>query len=46
MSKKILIIEDKRDIAHLVESHRRDLAGVGDLSFDGIAGLARAASGN
>jgi DNA-binding response OmpR family regulator len=46
MSKKILIIEDNQDIAHLLESHLRDLAFEVDLSFDGIAGLARADSGN
>ena len=46
MSKKILIIEDNQDIAHLLESHLRDLAFEVDLSFDGNAGLARADSGN
>jgi DNA-binding response OmpR family regulator len=46
MSKKILIIEDNRDLAHLLESHLRDLAFQVDLSFDGIAGLARADSDN
>jgi DNA-binding response OmpR family regulator len=46
MSKKILIIEDNRDLARLLESHLRDLAFQVDLSFDGIAGLARADSDN
>jgi DNA-binding response OmpR family regulator len=46
MSKKILIIEDNRDLAHLLESHLRDLAFQVDLSFDGIEGLARAESDN
>jgi len=46
MSKKILIIEDNRDLAHLLESHLRDMAFQVDLSFDGIAGLARADSNN
>jgi DNA-binding response OmpR family regulator len=46
MSKKILIIEDNRDLAHLLESHLRDLAFQVDLSFDGTAGLARADSDN
>ena len=46
MSKKILIIEDNRDLAHLLESHLRDLAFQVDLSFDGIAGLAKADSDN
>ena len=46
MSKKILIIEDNRDLAHLLESHLRDMAFQVDLSFDGIAGLAKADSDN
>ena len=46
MSKKILIIEDNRDLAHLVESHLRDLAFQVDLSFDGLAGMAKAESNN
>jgi DNA-binding response OmpR family regulator len=46
MSKKILIIEDNRDLAHLLESHLRDLAFQVDLSFDGNAGLAKADSDN
>ena len=46
MSKKILIIEDNRDLARLLESHLRDLAFEVDLSFDGIAGLAKAESDN
>ena len=46
MSKKILIIEDNRDLAHLLESHLRDFAFQVDLSFDGTAGLAKADSDN
>ncbi|MGD2099034.1 MAG: response regulator transcription factor [Desulfobacterales bacterium] len=46
MSKKILIIEDNRDLAHLLESHLRDLSFQVDLSFDGIDGLAKADSDN
>jgi DNA-binding response OmpR family regulator len=46
MSKKILIIEDNRDLAHLLESHLQDLAYKVDLSFDGMAGLAKADSDN
>lgn len=46
MSKKILIIEDNRDLARLLENHLRDLAFQVDLSFDGIAGLAKADSDN
>jgi len=46
MLKKILIIEDNRDLANLLESHLRELAFEVDLSFDGIAGLAKANSDN
>lgn len=46
MSKRILIIEDNQDLAHLLESHLRDLAFQVDLSFDGTAGLAKADSDN
>jgi len=46
MRKKILIIEDNRDLANLLESHLRELAFQVDLSFDGITGLAKANSDN
>ena len=46
MSKKILIIEDNRDLAQLLKSHLQDLAFQVDLSFDGITGLAKADSDN
>jgi len=46
MTKKILIIEDNRDLAHLLQSHLRDLAFQADAEFDGAAGLARARSDN
>lgn len=46
MPKKILIIEDNHDLAHLLESHLRDLSFQVDLSFDGMDGLVRADSGN
>lgn len=46
MSKKILIIEDNRDLARLVESHLKDLAYEVDIAFDGSSGFARADSGN
>ena len=46
MSKKILIIEDNRDLAHLLEGHLRDLSFQVDVAFDGLAGLARADSNN
>jgi DNA-binding response OmpR family regulator len=42
MSKKILIIEDNRDLARLLETHLRDLAFQVDLAFDGLAGVAKA----
>ena len=42
MPKKILIIEDNRDLACLLKSHLQDLAYHVDVSFDGIAGFARA----
>jgi DNA-binding response OmpR family regulator len=42
MAKKILIIEDSRDLAHLLENHLKDLAFQVDVAFDGPAGLAKA----
>jgi DNA-binding response OmpR family regulator len=42
MPKKILIIEDNRDLACLLKSHLHDLAYHVDVEFDGIAGFARA----
>ena len=46
MSKKILIIEDNRDLARLLETHLRDLAFQVDLAFDGLAGVAKAHADN
>ena len=46
MSKKILIIEDNQDLAHLLESHLRDLAFQVDMSFDGTDGFTKANSDN
>jgi DNA-binding response OmpR family regulator len=46
MPKKILIIEDNRDLARLLKTHLRDLAFEVDLSFDGPAGVAKALSDN
>ncbi|MGD9304753.1 MAG: response regulator transcription factor [Desulfobacterales bacterium] len=46
MPKNILIIEDNRDLAHLLESHLRDLSFQVDVAFDGIAGFAKADSDN
>lgn len=44
MAKRILIIEDNRDLATLLESHLMDLAFQVDLAFDGKAGLVKAES--
>jgi DNA-binding response OmpR family regulator len=44
MSKKILIIEDNRDLVHLLQGHLRDLAFQVDVAFDGLAGIAKADS--
>lgn len=41
MAKKILIIEDNRDLARLLESHLQDLAFQVDLVFDGVTGKTR-----
>lgn len=46
MPKKILIVEDNRDLARLLETHLRDLAFQVDLSFDGPAGVAKAEADN
>ncbi len=46
MPKKILIIEDNRDLARLLEGHLQDLAYQVNVAFDGIAGLARADADN
>jgi DNA-binding response OmpR family regulator len=46
MPKKILIIEDNRDLARLLETHLRDLAFQVDLAFDGPAGIARTQTKN
>lgn len=42
MSRKILVIEDDRDIAHLVELHLRDLGYDVHLAHDGVSGLDQA----
>ena len=44
MPKKILIIEDNRDLARLLESHLQDLAFQVDVAFDGLTGFAKANS--
>jgi DNA-binding response OmpR family regulator len=45
MARKILVIEDDRDIAALVQLHLRDLSYEVDVAEDGAHGLARALSG-
>jgi DNA-binding response OmpR family regulator len=45
MLKKILVIEDDRDIANLVQLHLRDLGCEAELAHDGAVGLEKALSG-
>jgi DNA-binding response OmpR family regulator len=40
--RRVLVVEDDRDIAHLVELHLRDLECVADVCSDGTQGLDRA----
>jgi len=42
MFRKILVVEDNKELAHLLELHLRDLSYEVDLAFDGVAGLDRA----
>jgi DNA-binding response OmpR family regulator len=42
MSRTILVVEDNKDLAHLLEMHLRDLSFDVDLAFDGDKGLAKA----
>lgn len=42
MSHVILVVEDNKDLAHLLEMHLKDQSYQVDLAFDGVAGLARA----
>jgi DNA-binding response OmpR family regulator len=44
MSRRILVIEDNQDLAHLLELHLKDLTYDVDLVFDGNKGLAKAQS--
>jgi len=44
MSRKILVIEDNKDLARLLELHLRDLNYEVDLTFDGDAGWTQIAS--
>jgi DNA-binding response OmpR family regulator len=38
MSRKILVVEDNKDLTRLLELHLRDLTHDVDLAFDGDAG--------
>jgi DNA-binding response OmpR family regulator len=42
MSRRILVIEDNKDLADLLEIHLKDHFYEVDLAFDGVAGLAKA----
>jgi DNA-binding response OmpR family regulator len=42
MTKNILIIEDNKDLAQLLELHLRDLHFNVDITLDGVSGIARA----
>lgn len=44
MPRKILVIEDEQDLAHLVELHLRDLGYEVSLAHDGRVGLEQALS--
>ncbi|MEW6354590.1 MAG: response regulator transcription factor [Pseudomonadota bacterium] len=46
MRRKILVVEDDKDIAHLVQLHLHDLHCDVDLAHDGMLGLARARTQN
>ena len=37
--RKVLIVEDNRDIAHLLQMHLRDIDCEADIAYDGAAGL-------
>jgi DNA-binding response OmpR family regulator len=42
--RRILVIEDNKDLAHLLEIHLRDLSFEVDLELDGHSGLSKAES--
>jgi len=46
MPAKILVIEDNRDLAHLLEIHLQDHSFGVDLAFDGDKGLSKAEAGD
>ena len=45
MTRKILIIEDNRELAHLLQLHLRDLEYSVEVAADGASGLAKAETG-
>ena len=46
MSRRVLIVEDDRDISHLVALHLKDIDCEAEAVADGLAGLQRARDGN
>jgi DNA-binding response OmpR family regulator len=46
MGKRILIIEDNRELAQLLALHLHDLSFEVDTAFDGVSGIARAEGGH
>jgi DNA-binding response OmpR family regulator len=46
MPEKILVVEDNKDLARLLEIHLRDLSYAVDLAFEGTKGLAKAEAGH
>ena len=46
MARNILVVEDQKDIAHLIRLHLQDLPCNVTLRYDGDSGLAEAESGN
>jgi DNA-binding response OmpR family regulator len=46
MGKSILVIEDNKELAELLELHLRDLAFTVDTALDGVSGIAKAEAGS
>ncbi len=46
MKKKVLIIEDNRDLANLLQLHLKDLHFSVEIALDGISGISKAESGS